>query len=345
MTTATLTTTKYKKCIAEKTNPLKCIKPTRSTCRLHPLRANCRAIKRRHDHITDNDNVGSDVYYYHETTLNTVYLDYNCRGYYEKLVDPEDDTPRGHYLSAHEMYAYVHLAPLDDDETFYGIDEAGERQLTVVTMVIKNMMTAFEKRDNYVFLFVEELQMDLVYSIFRAVTLPQRVFAIPFDDNAPTLDNFVVVSVPATDEAIVSQHIYRMFIIYNTVLTMILKQRNPYNESTIKSISIVLRTLGKCPNNKERVKCCDLKYGGNAPGHVMCAPRAMLKRIFHYAKWARTPNNYKRYFELIAKPTQTERQLSQECRRATINYNDFNYALMDWYHFMVDFRAFFGIGN
>ncbi|QWO71577.1 VP1054 [Orgyia pseudotsugata single capsid nuclopolyhedrovirus] len=326
---------KYKQCISEKIQPLRPIRPTKTSCPFHPLRANCRAVKRRNPDDNDGD------YIYHETTLSVVNLSYDASPHYQKLVNAADETRRGYYINAIEMYAYVHLAPLDDDEMFYGIDEAGERQLAVVTMVIKSIKAAFESDNQYVYLFAEGLQMDLVYSIFRAVVLPQRVVVLPFEDSAPVLENFNVMSVPVTKEAVDSQLIYRTFIIYNTVLSMILKQRNPFNEP-LKSISLVLRTLGKCPNNKECVKCCDLRYGGNVPGHVMCAPRAALKRIFHYAKWARSPNNYKRYFELIVKPTATERQMARE-NAPGVYYNDTNYVLLNWWHFMENFYAYFGV--
>ncbi|QHB21692.1 VP1054 [Artaxa digramma nucleopolyhedrovirus] len=258
-----------------------------------------------------------------------------------------NDFVRGYYNNADDLYAYVHLTTLDDDEHFFGIDESGERQMRVLTNIIKYILDAFSNCDNHILLCSDELQVDLLYSIFRVVVLPQRIIAIPFADDAPVVDEFNVFSVPNTADAIQSQKIYRTFLMYNTLLTIILKQRNPFNDPA-KSISVVLRNLGRCPANKERVKCCDLKYGGNAPGHIMCAPREMIKRIFHYAKWARTPNNYKRYFELITKPTmlETKKMIIQQQQRQRIDSSaarNTAFAVMDWFNFIYDFRVYFGV--
>jgi Baculovirus VP1054 protein len=339
---------RFKQCVSEKLIPFKPIKRLRTQCCLHPLRANCRANKQIDgDDDSDEENIDNNVVIsedntlYHETKLNVIYLNYKQKPYYKVLLR-NDNNPRGYYNNAEELYAYVHLIPLDDDEVFYGIDESGERQMKIINNTIKTIFDAFENCKNYVILCADELIIDLVYSIFRSVILPQRMIAMHFSDNVPILKNFTLFSVPTTTNAIVSQQIYRTFLVYNTVMTMILKQRNPFNEPT-KSISVIFRNLGKCPQNNRRVKCCDLKYGGNTPGHVMCAPREMLKRIFHYAKWVRAPNNYKRYYELITKPASVRRKIEINAESSARDNNHVNFAVMDWYNFMQDFRAYFGI--
>ncbi|AGR56796.1 vp1054 [Hemileuca sp. nucleopolyhedrovirus] len=346
---------KYRQCVSEKSIPFKPIKRRKIACLLHPSRANCRLI------TSDRKDYGQDGLY-HETTLNTIYINYNHKLYYSVLLkkyheengdngDGDDgDVIRGHYNNADTLYAYVQTPLLDDEEQFYGIDENGERQMRVITNVIKSIFDAFRLSKNYVILCVDELQLDLLYSVFRTIILPQRLIAIHFSgERVPTIEHLSLVTVPKTDDSSTSQEVYRTFIVYNTVLSMILKQRNPFNEPT-KSISIVFRNLGKCPNNKDRIKCCDLKYGGNVPGHVMCPPREMVRRIFHYAKWARTPNNYKRYFELIVKPRKASRKFIETQRLTDVenscnNRLDINYILMDWYNFIYDFRVYFGLEN
>ncbi len=77
--------------------------------------------------------------------------------------------------------------------------------------------------------------------------------------------------------------------------------------------------------------------------YVMCAPREMLKRIFHYAKWVRAPNNYKRYYELITKPASVRRKIEINVESSAHDNDHVNFAIMDWYNFMQDFRAYFGI--
>ncbi|QYC92695.1 VP1054 [Trabala vishnou gigantina nucleopolyhedrovirus] len=344
MSSSTSSLVKLKQCVLEKSIPFKSIKRSKTAaCQLHPLRANCRAIKRINDD-NENDDHYHHYYIYHETALEIVYLNYEHVPYYMKLVC--DSLDRGYYNNANEMYAYVRLVPLDDDETFYGIDEIGERQMIVLANVLKSIMDAFKQCSDSVVLFVNELQLDLVYSLFRAVVLPQRVITMPYSERANALhDDLKLVTVPTSEHAIVSQEIYRTFVMYNTILTMLLTQSNPFNDHA-KNISVVFRNLGKCPNDKSRVKCCHLKYSGNAPGHVMCPPREIVKRIFHYAKWARTPNNYKRYYELIVKPSASQkRQVLTDAEAAArlSSINTFNHDLLNWYNFVYDFRNYFGL--
>lgn len=333
---------RFRQCVSAKLIPFKPLKKTKTTCQFHPLRANCRTIKSVNE--TDDDSFANyfNGNLYHETKLDVVYLNYDREPYFMALVPNVDMAVRGYYINANEIYAYLNVTPVDD-EHFFGIDETGERQMRVIMNVIKCIIDAFNHCNDRIVLFVDELQIDLVYSIFRTFVLPQRMIAIHFEDSVPLINNFKVVDVPSSADAIASQIIYRTFVIYNTVLTMILKQRNPFNDPS-KNISVIFRNLGKCPQNKDRVKCCDLKYGGNAPGHVMCPPREMIKRIYHYSKWVRTPNNYRRYYELIVKPIETQNKLFVDERNDRgAQQNNLDFILMDWHNFVSDFKEYFGV--
>ncbi|ABI35723.1 Vp1054 [Ectropis obliqua nucleopolyhedrovirus] len=354
---------KFKQCVSEKLTVFKPLKrPPRTVCRFHPLRANCRAIKQHDDNLQnaldESESVFDEAtllvdqylskYFYHETIINTFYLNYKKKPYYSVLISPQDIAKRGIYMNADDLYAYVHLNQIDSDEQFFGIDENGERQMQILTMVIKSIIDCLNQCSQYVILCVDELMIDLLYSSYRIVVLPQKLYAIHYSEHVPIIENYTIFSVPTTDDCVTSQNVYRTFLVYNTVLSMILKQRNPFNEVS-KNISIIFRNLGKCPQNRDRVKCCTLRYGGHPPGHVMCAPRNMLKRIFHYAKWARTPNNYKRYYELITQPVIIEQNFGENINARDTNQiqnaesNNTSHVLMDWYNFMFDFRTYFGI--
>ncbi|CDG73145.1 vp1054 capsid associated protein [Spodoptera exigua multiple nucleopolyhedrovirus] len=329
------------RCASEKLTPFRPIKVTSTQCPIHLFRANCKVIKRYDaENDTNYDN--------HLTILNGVYQNYNREPFYLALVNPANDLEtRGVYTNANDMVLYVELHRLDDDERFFGIDAAGERNVATIRNVIKMIMDAFAVCADRYILMIDELQVDLVYSIFRSIILPQRMIAIYTDESVPINDDVQIFSVPRTEAAFESQLIYRTFLMYNTVLTMLLKQSNPFNENA-KNISVILRTLGKCPNNKDRVKCCDLQYGANAPGHIMCPPREMIKKIFHYAKWSRTPNNYRRYFELIVAQSVPNRRFDENIDDDdddNNNYRNNNTSLikMDWYNFIDDFRRYFGI--
>ncbi|QNV47898.1 capsid protein [Alphabaculovirus altersperidaniae] len=327
-------------CVLEKLTPFKPLKVTNTQCPIHLFRANCKVIK-RYDAETDTD------FDCHLTVLNGVYQNYNREPFYMSLINANNDLEtRGAYSNANDMVLYIELRRLDDDEKFLSIDAAGERNVATIRNVIKTIMDAFAVCIDRYILMVDELQIDLVYSLFRSIILPQRMITMYTDESVPANDDVQIFNVPSTESAFESQLIYRTFLMYNTVFTMILKQSNPFNDNK-KNISVIFRTLGKCPNNRDRVKCCDLQYGANAPGHIMCPPREMIKKIFHYSKWARTPNNYKRYFELIVAQTVPNRRFddndTNDDSGAAAHRNNSSLIKMDWYNFIDDFRRYFGI--
>jgi Baculovirus VP1054 protein len=68
-----------------------------------------------------------------------------------------------------------------------------------------------------------------------------------------------------------------------------------------------------------------LKFGGACPDHILCPPKEMVSRIFHYAKWVQNPNNYKRYIELIV----------DERKKNT------DKIVQEWYIFQMNFKNYF----
>ncbi|QED40569.1 VP1054 [Chrysodeixis includens nucleopolyhedrovirus] len=321
-------------CASEKLVLFKPVKVHKTQCQIHPLRANCKVIK-QYDEQT-NSWITT-----HLTLLDIFYLNYDLKPYYTCLINKANDNEkRGVYANGKEMYAYVQLDQIDKEEKFYTTDEAGEYSIVCLKTILKTLLDCLASCRNQFILMIDELQIDLVYSVYRTIVLPQRMWFIWQTEKVPITNDVEIFSVPLTDDAKESQIIYRSFLVYNTILTMMLKQRNPFNE-TRKNISITLRNLGKCPNNKERVKCCDLNFGGSAPGHIMCPPREMIKKIFHYAKWARTPNNYRRYFELIT--TSPVPQRMYRANASTSADTTRMLIVLDWYNFIDDFRAYFGI--
>lgn len=160
-----------------------------------------------------------------------------------------------------------------------------------------------------------------------------------FSDKVEAANNNVitVVQIPVTQISYDCQLIYRTFLIYNTVLTCMLQKPNPFNDP-IKKISEIIRDLGTCPENKGLIKLCNLDYGGNTPGHLMCIPKAMVSKIFHYAKWSYKPNNYKLYYESILKlsPRQNRLNVNNNNRRLTLVHQ-----LMLWENFLHKFNQYF----
>ncbi|ACF05331.1 VP1054 [Adoxophyes orana nucleopolyhedrovirus] len=327
---------RYNQCALEKLVPFKPLKLPATQCPYHPQRANCRLV--RQNNAIDND---SDASAGHHVTILTgaTSINYDNKPYYCSLLQ-ESAEQYGFNQNANLLYAYVNLNMLDEDEEFYGIDAAGEKSVGIIRMVLKHLIESFDQCKHLYILTIDEPCIDLMYSMFRAIILPQRVVCLYQEENVPLNYLFNVTNVPVSESALNSQLIYRSFLTYNTILTMILKQSNPFNDAR-KSISIILRNLGKCPANKSRIKCCDLAFGGNSPGHIMCPPREMVKRIFHYAKWSRTPNNYRRYYQLI---TQQLREI-RSFNNAHIRKQNQSYDLLilDWHNFIEDFFGYFGV--
>nr|WOC30910.1 Protein AC54 [Spodoptera litura nucleopolyhedrovirus] len=335
---ATTTTTKYNQCVSEKSVSFKPITFRKSQCPIHPLRANCRVIK------TFDEDDGKEIVY-HFTFIEGYFKQYDGTPYYMRLLPSgRDVSDYGKLDMAELMACYVRLDRQRDggggDEKFFTIDEAGERDMVALRRTVKSLIEYMHSSIRGYVLMFDEPQIDVIYSQLRTVLLPQRMYMLSGseDPTVPAPSEFDIFTVPDTDASVESQNIYKTFLVYNTTLTMMLNQRNPFNAHD-KNISIVFRNLGVCPNNSMRVKCCDLKYGGNAsPGHFMCPTREIVRRVFKYNKWVKNPNNYKRYFELILKPVQRERRFDDGPTRRT--FANLDAIILDWYNFMEDFKTY-----
>nr|WRK23715.1 vp1054 [Bombyx mori nucleopolyhedrovirus] len=348
-------------CASVKLTPFKPMRPPKPMqCWIHPRRANCKVTRPRNNY-SDPDNENDML---HMTVLNSVFLNEHAKLYYRHLLRNDQAEARKTILNADDVYECVLIKPIRT-EHFRSVDEAGEHNMSVLKIIIDTVIKYIGKlADDEYILIADRMYVDLIYSEFRVIILPQSAYIIKGDYaesdsesgqsvdvcnelkypwNLITANSFIV----STDESRQSQYIYRTFLLYNTVLTAILKQNNPFNviaENT--SISIIVRNLGSCPNNKNRVKCCDLNYGGVPPGHVMCPPREITKKVFHYAKWVRNPNKYKRYSELIAR--QSEAGGASTSLRENINNqlharDTSQLHLLDWENFMGEFSSYFGL--
>ncbi|ANF29734.1 ORF-86 [Catopsilia pomona nucleopolyhedrovirus] len=343
--------------------------PKQMQCSIHPRRANCKAM-RPHNNYSDPDNENDTL---HMTVMNCIFLNEHKKLYYRHLLRKETDQAeaRKTILNAENVYECTLIRPIRT-EHFRSVDEAGEHNMTVLKIIIDAVIEYLSKlADDEYILIVDRMYVDLIYSEFRAVILPQSAYIIKGDyvecgsdcDNDNDDDDFNQQNIQypwklittnnlivSTDESRQSQYIYRTFLLYNTILTAILRQTNPFDvNNNNTSISIIARNLGNCPNNKNRIKCCDLNYGGAPPGHIMCPPREITKRIFRYAKWGRNPNNYKRYSEIIARQSDATGGVSTDLRE---NVNNDLHArdraqlyLLDWQNFMGEFSSYFGLSS
>ncbi|AGA16206.1 hypothetical protein [Thysanoplusia orichalcea nucleopolyhedrovirus] len=345
-------------CASVKLIPFKPMRPPKPMqCWMHPRRANCKVTRPRNNY-SDPDNENDML---HLTTLNSVFLNENAKLYYRHLLRNDQAEARKTILNADSVYECVLIRPIRT-EHFRSIDEAGEHNMAILKIIIEGVVNYIGKlADDEYMLIADRMYIDLIYSEFRIIILPQSAYIIKGDYAESDSDEDNICNelgypwklittnscIVSTNESRQSQYIYRSFLLYNTILTAILKQNNPFDviaENT--SISIIVRNLGSCPNNKDRVKCCDLNYGGVPPGHIMCPPREIIKRVFHYAKWVRNPNKYKRYSELIARQSEVSAGFAglRENVNNQIHARDLaQLYLLDWENFMGEFSSYFGL--
>nr|AFS51976.1 DekiORF99 [Dendrolimus kikuchii nucleopolyhedrovirus] len=348
-------------CVSAKLVPFRPMRaPKPMQCWIHPRRANCKAVRLRSGDDADGDDL------LHATVLHGYYLNERAKPYYRQLLRDVSDQAhaRKTILNAEAVYECVSVR-LVRTEQFKGVDEAGEYNMNVLKIIIDSLLKYLGKLgDDEYMLIVDKMYVDLVYSEFRTIILPQSAYIIKgrceggADDSDSNEENSSCNKTPrlwselighnylvSTDESRQSQYIYRTFLLYNTILTVVLKQSNPFDANA--TISIICRNLGRCPNNKERIKCCDLNYGGTPPGHVMCPPREITKKVFHYAKWGRNPNNYRRYSELIVRHSEATGGRSGDLREnigGELHARDrAQLHLLDWQNFMGEFGSYFGL--
>ncbi|AKR14181.1 capsid associated protein [Dasychira pudibunda nucleopolyhedrovirus] len=356
-------------CTSVKLVPHRPIRPTKMQCWMHPRRATCR-VQRLRDAYHDERNESSLL---HMTVYSDIFLDERARPYYRRLLRKRTDAAaaRRAFLNAGQVHDCLLLEPAPS-EHFKSIEEAGETNMSTLRTILATL-TSFLGRvaSTEYFLIVDRLFIDLVYSEFRAVVLPQHAYVLqqacadndssdeePCERRVEPPWNQIVVAAHVAaahrhegarynEWQRQSQYIYQTFLVYATLLTTILKQSNPFIISENSSASVILRTLGKCPDNPERVNCCKLSYGGAPPGHLMCPPRAIIKKIYRYVNWASNPHRDQRYSALIARPSDAATGAGSGDLRENVDGNlhadDITpLILLDWDNFVSALMDYFG---
>ncbi|AKR17473.1 VP1054 [Mocis latipes granulovirus] len=319
-----LTTNKYAPPVSERSTPFVPLTIARTRCRFHPSRVNCRLTK-----IMG----ASSVSYEHFTFVGVQYVNINAQPYFEMLLDAHSDGVRKNLLTVHAMICGVQFKE-SPPETFYSINEAGERDAALIRMVCRQTYCFLNNYSEKLVVLLKDLYMDCLYSPRQCIILPQELYCIYKDDMEPMLNSvFSHETLPDTEEANACQDIYKSFVVYNTVLTMMLREENPFNGKRV--ISKIIESVGTCTGGglgtkRNYIKVCELNFGSGdtPPNHVMCPPKEMVKRIFHYAKWVETPNNWRRYNELIVRDRKNN-----------------ELAMREWQAFMTNFKLYFFPGS
>lgn len=303
-------------------------------CRYHPDRKNCATIRTRSPTSKDS--------WEHFTIIDARYCSVNGDPYYEWLL--KDERRRKRMYLNYKAICGVEWTT-DTDEVVRSIDEAGERDVRLVRAVMRYVYEYLDndrgdlnghakddaiEADSKVFVLLNDMYVQCLYSCRQCIILPQEMYCLYKSGEAPVINpQFQFITVPDNEEAVTSQHIYKGFLIYNTVLTMMLKEPNPFNDKN-KAISKVVESVGTCDGGVEggkrnRIKVCGLGFGGEVPAnHVMCPPKEMVVRIYRYAKWRLNPRNHARYFALLV----TDDPKGQE-------------RLREWSLFLAGFKSHF----
>ncbi|AQQ80413.1 VP1054 [Betabaculovirus altermyunipunctae] len=317
-----LTTNKYAPLASDRSTPFVPLTVARTRCRFHPARANCRVTKL---------SVGGDAVYEHFTFVGVQYVDTNATPYYELLLSARSDGVRKNLFDTTAVICGVHFRGVRG-ETFYSINEAGERDAELIRMVCRQAYHFLSNHHEKFVVLLKDLYVDCIYSQRQCIILPQEMYCIYKDDAEPRLNSvFEHQTLPDSEEANASQNVYKTFVVYNTVLTMMLREDNPFNDKRV--ISKIIESVGTCNggngDKRSYIKICELNFGGDTPpNHVMCPPKEMVKRIFHYAKWVESPNNWRRYNELLVR----ERKNNE-------------ITLREWHAFVTNFKLYFFPGN
>jgi len=236
-------------------------------------------------------------------------------------------------------------------EKLHSVLEAGERDAALVKLVLRSVYDFLNNdkgdlnghsrplgkdeesnlRESKVYVLLKNVYVDCLYSHRQCLIMPQELYCMYKDGEEPLLNRaFSFVTFPEYTEASASQDIYKSFLVYNTVLTMLLKDKNPFNDRE-KVISKIIESVGSCNlgvdgAKKTHIKVCGLNFGeGTSPGHVMCPPKEMVKRIFHYAKWAQNPNRYRRYIDLIVGDSKQSDTVAREWQIFQVNFRNYFY--------------------
>lgn len=342
--------TKSAQCVSVKSSVYKPILLPKTQCPIHRSRVNCRVISTYEHKLTEQ----RTKIYLHATELENCYLNYRYQPYFFELLDESDINYSASYNNCDRSICVVLLPNEASKPIYFGLDKSGEKDLRVIEMVTYHIMMYMRNTTN-ILLMADDQYIDLVYNNTSVVLLPQAMTIIYVNDvpetdteemheyklgTSPNTHVFNFNHIMYSEDAMTCQKIYRSFLVYNTIMSMLLKQHNPFI-STSKTISQIIRTLGVCPANKNMIKCCDLDYGGAAPGHVMCAPKKMIIRLFKYAKWGKNPINYKRYYELLTKSeNRKQMRLADDTRRQVTSNHPLN-VILEWHNFIMSFYRFF----
>ncbi|AGQ20377.1 vp1054 [Clostera anastomosis granulovirus A] len=310
------------------------VKSAKRQCRFHANRTTC--------NLTQSKVHTDRTAFVHYTTIDSRFCSTNGDPYYEWLLTNNAGRRLHRFNNAYKTICGVEFE-LDQGEVMRELDEAGEVSVDVIRMVMRRLYAFLENdrgamnghaddtvaAEAKVYVLFNEMYIDCMYSFRQCIVMPQEMYCLYRDGEEPIINShFHYNTVPEYEDAILSQHIYKAFIMYNTVLTMMLRQRNPFNDST-RVISKIVESVGTCNGGEEgskrtRIKVCDLKFGGEVPGHVMCPPREMVKSIYKYSKWRLNPKNYSRYYGLLVDDSIRGRE-----------------KLREWAIFIANFKTYF----
>lgn len=298
--------------------------------------------------------------YKHYTPLHLTYCSVTTMPYFEwLLVDRlETDVQRSRILNNSTMICGVKFYQ-EPGETLTSVFLGKQQNINLIKMVFRvadaylhndkrgsNGNTRIDDNnttDSKVYILMHNLFVDCIYSARQCIVVPQPMYCLYKDGEEPMLDEiFTYSTFPESEDASVCQDIYKSFIVYNTVLTMMLAIPNPFNDKN-KVISKIIESVGVCdggiPNGpKNRLKVCELPFAvdtreyvvqseGQAKslGHVMCPPREMVTSIYRYAKWELNPKNYHRYVSMIVGNNEAKSRQS----------------IREWHYFIMNFKTFF----
>lgn len=316
--------------------PFQPLTVSKTRCRFHP-NANCRLIKTL---------MADKRTYDHFSNIETRYCSVMGSPYFEWLLNKNENVKRRNLIDNTVLICGMQFYEVSG-EKLHSVIEAGERDAALVKLVLMEVYRYLNNdkgdlngnsapsdentNESKVYILLKNMYVDCLYSFRQCLIMPQELYCMYKEGEDPLLNKlFSYNTFPEFSEANASQDIYKSFIVYNTVLTMMLKEKNPFNDKT-KVISKIIESVGTCNlgvdgAKKTHIKVCGLNFGeGTSPGHIMCPPKEMVKRIFHYAKWAQNPNGYRRYIDLIVQDSKQSDSVIREWQVFQNNFRDYFY--------------------
>ncbi|AAP85752.1 vp1054 [Adoxophyes orana granulovirus] len=300
---------------------------TKKHCRLHQGLNNCVSVQKK-----TNKN---QIIYHHYTIMDSRYCDLKGDTYYQWLLSSEEKEHVANFKNGYQNVCEIVIVT-EKNDPLRVIEEAGETNISLLRQNIKTVHEYLndkrnKEKDNESKFYVlfKNMHLQCLYSNTQCVILPCEMYCLYKDGEEPYVNNGLqYFTIPEYEESVLSQDIYKAFLVYNTVLTMMLKEFNPFNDKN-KVISKIIESVGLCDGGVEkgkrnRIRICSLNFGSVAPGHVMCPPKDIVKVIYKYSKWRLNPKNYTRYYRLLY----TDTLKSQE-------------NLLEWSVFINNFKAYF----